>query len=399
MTMKLPVVPKAEITGQIGMTMLTAALHPLAITLRPVEILDVGIDCQIEILRKVNERKLEATGRLIGVQVKCGPSFFEHQTDDEWVHYCSVSHANYWQCYSLPVVLVLCDPKPNKCFWVEVNDRSLIWTPEGAKVLVPKANDLGSAKSALEAIAGSRKTVSDPSERKRYIFPLDGEYNVALSHEELGSLCGEASIAIQEDQATVVDVDFEVEPMIAAEADSIRTKASLSPLDRKRLVELASMSETLRTLRRRLNVGIRLLLEEPYLRDGNIVPTDFDEAARAVGGFIQHYMFDRLGRRGAEGLALDAFIGDGSNGLIAKIDLSDEEEAEFRRRHGFANGLEPMRWPGYLVGDLGHEVIIDRALPAITSAIVIFLERKNLMASELFNSLPEPLFGWRIGLH
>ncbi len=397
--MKLPIVPKAEIKGQTGMTMLASALLPQAIFVRTVDILDVGIDCQIEILRDVNERNFEASGRLIGVQVKCGPYFFAHETDDEWVHYCSEAHANYWQCYSLPVVLVICDPKLNKCFWVEVNDRSLIRTPEGAKVLVPKANDIGDARSALEAVAGSQNTASNASERKRFIFPLDSKYNITLNSDELGALCGEASIAIRKDQATVVDVDFEVEPMIAGEADSIRANASLSASDRKRLVELASMSETLRALRRRLKIGIRLLLEEPYLRDGNILPTDFDEAARAVGGFIQHYMLDRLGRRGAEGLALDAFIGDGSNELIAKIDLSEREEAEFRQRHGFANGLEPMRWGGYFVGDLGHEVILDRVLPAITSAIVIFLERKNLTASELFNSLPEPLFGWRIGPH
>ncbi|WP_139051675.1 DUF4365 domain-containing protein, partial [Pseudomonas amygdali] len=76
---------------------------------------DVGIDGNIEF---VNAEGF-ATGRIVAVQVKSGPSYFKNPTLTGWKFYPERKHRNYWESFSLPVLLVLHDPDTNKSYWAD----------------------------------------------------------------------------------------------------------------------------------------------------------------------------------------------------------------------------------------------------------------------------------------
>ena len=111
---------------------------------------DYGIDAHIEV---VDDGVV--TGRLIGLQVKCGSSFFREPAAEGWWFRPNSAHVNYWLGHSLPVVVILCDPQDKNCYWGLLDRDALVRTSTGnRKFLVPRANLLnGSAEKALRSIA------------------------------------------------------------------------------------------------------------------------------------------------------------------------------------------------------------------------------------------------------
>lgn len=77
---------------------------------------DVGIDGQLEY---VNASGM-ATGRVIALQIKSGPSFFKHDDGDSWRFYPEEKHRLYWERFPVPVILVLHQPKTGESFWIDV---------------------------------------------------------------------------------------------------------------------------------------------------------------------------------------------------------------------------------------------------------------------------------------
>jgi len=103
---------------------------------------DHGIDLQVE--------KLEAgiaSGRLLALQVKGGPSYFSKPTKGGWIHKVSKRHADYWTNHSLPVVLVLVDLVENRMYWAHVNNSTLIPSGNNFKIVVPADQELAGAKA------------------------------------------------------------------------------------------------------------------------------------------------------------------------------------------------------------------------------------------------------------
>jgi Domain of unknown function (DUF4365) len=91
---------------------------------------DFGIDAILEVV--VNN---EATGRLIAVQIKSGRSYFREPTSDDrgFVYRGEDKHLTYWLNHSLPVIVVICDPRKGTAFYGEItaaNSRSTTkgWT-------------------------------------------------------------------------------------------------------------------------------------------------------------------------------------------------------------------------------------------------------------------------------
>lgn len=100
---------------------------------------DVGIDGQLEF---VNQNSF-ATGRTVAVQVKAGPSYFEHETDGGWKFYPEAKHRNYWETFALPVLLVLHNTDTGQSYWTDA--RQTLRTPskgELAYIEIPKVNVL-----------------------------------------------------------------------------------------------------------------------------------------------------------------------------------------------------------------------------------------------------------------
>lgn len=75
---------------------------------------DVGIDGFIEYVENEN-----ATGQMIAVQVKSGDSYLNKKKDG-FIFYVDKEHLNYWNEFSLPVILIFYSPTLKKSAFVEI---------------------------------------------------------------------------------------------------------------------------------------------------------------------------------------------------------------------------------------------------------------------------------------
>ncbi|EHY5574244.1 DUF4365 domain-containing protein, partial [Escherichia coli] len=150
--MRLPIVKHSDDLGVLGVNLVNDQITEMGHIFRENTNRDFGVDGQIEIVIESSGER-NASGRLIAVQIKCGDSFFSRDDGNNWVNYFSDRHANYWESFSIPVILIICDPQSRQCYWNLVDEKSLIRTKEGAKILVPKDNVLKGSKKNLENIS------------------------------------------------------------------------------------------------------------------------------------------------------------------------------------------------------------------------------------------------------
>jgi hypothetical protein len=121
---------------------------------------DYGIDALIELVH--NDRRV--TGRMIAAQIKCGKSWFAEPTADGsgWTYRGELRHLNYWLGHSLPVILVLCDPDTDECYFTHVAAARVRRTTKAWSIEVPRAQTLDAdARKQLERLtrAPQRKDV------------------------------------------------------------------------------------------------------------------------------------------------------------------------------------------------------------------------------------------------
>src|SRR5699024_8323083 len=114
---------------------------------------DYGIDAQIEIIEGES-----VTGQLIAAQIKTGKSYFANSNEQEITYRGKVEHLNYWSNHSLPVILILCDPEENICYWTNIDDNFVEKISEDSwKTTIPKENVLGASSSkSLQGIAENK---------------------------------------------------------------------------------------------------------------------------------------------------------------------------------------------------------------------------------------------------
>jgi len=96
---------------------------------------DFGIDAHIE-----DVKRSEATGLLIGMQIRSGPSYFKEESGDAYVFRGNREHLDYWLNHTLPVVVVLYNPDTDQAYWQVVNENTVTSTGKGWKLEVPKRN-------------------------------------------------------------------------------------------------------------------------------------------------------------------------------------------------------------------------------------------------------------------
>ena len=119
---------------------------------RPQYNADVGIDAQIEPWLAGRP-----SGRLLGVQIKSGPSQFSEPLADGggWVYReDSQTHRDYWLNYRLPVILVLYNEIEHAAYWQHITSETAVITGKGFKVIVPSQQRVDdSAYNALVHLA------------------------------------------------------------------------------------------------------------------------------------------------------------------------------------------------------------------------------------------------------
>ena len=133
---------------RMGVSTIEKIINKMGMIFREQPTDDYGIDAQIEIVEDNYP-----TGKLIGVQIKSGESFFSETTDNGIVFRGERRHYDYWLNHSLPVIIVLYSPEKDICCWNIVNSETAKPTGKKWKIEIPFRNLLENAKPQLIKIA------------------------------------------------------------------------------------------------------------------------------------------------------------------------------------------------------------------------------------------------------
>jgi hypothetical protein len=139
---------------------------------REIATADVGIDGHIELVEDSDGGPV-VTGRLVSVQVKSGPSYFENEDADAWKVYIPKKTVNYWKAHSLPVILVLANLHEKQCFWVRADSEEHHELEKSYLLRVPKCSFLDkSAYADLQHIS------ENTTESGRRLARLQGDLDL-----------------------------------------------------------------------------------------------------------------------------------------------------------------------------------------------------------------------------
>jgi len=152
--------------GDLGVSIVNLAVQKLGWIFREQTKSDHGIDAHIEIVKDGSP-----TGKLLGLQIKSGASFFRKSKDNDFSYRGTARHLKYWTNHSLPVLVLLVNTKTEKVYWQVVEVSKVQRNAKGWKLPVPRSNLLvAAARSSIEAIADG-----SPSERRLQRLQLDLE--------------------------------------------------------------------------------------------------------------------------------------------------------------------------------------------------------------------------------
>jgi hypothetical protein len=136
-------------TDREGMGVCQVLVTRLGLVFREQSTSDFGVDAQVEM-----KREGRSTGRLVGLQIKSGPSYFDEPYEDGWIFRPKEKHVRYWLNHSLPVYVLLVKLDTMTVYWQEITEQQLRTGPRGGVyVEIPRANVLATARSRWEAAA------------------------------------------------------------------------------------------------------------------------------------------------------------------------------------------------------------------------------------------------------
>lgn len=160
---------------------------------RPQDLHDHGIDGHIEI--KVDGR---ASGRLVGVQVKAGRSYFKKRARGGWSHPVKKRHRDYWALHSLPVVVVLVDVETRVAYVQEASPSLMVPSGNSYKLYVPAAQSLSSFWPDLVTLALTEPSATVFAQQVAALPPRVADNIIDLAHEDLRTASRLASLLIEE---------------------------------------------------------------------------------------------------------------------------------------------------------------------------------------------------------
>lgn len=138
--MNFPKYHQTNSQERLGVNAVAEAIAKIGQIWREIPMADVGIDGQIEYVSPEGF----ATGRMIAVQIKSGPSFFQESQGD-WVFYPEEKHRFYWERFPLPVLIIIHNPETNLSYWQDARQVLRVAKSTDAKgIIIPKSNVLQS---------------------------------------------------------------------------------------------------------------------------------------------------------------------------------------------------------------------------------------------------------------
>lgn len=147
--------PKPQ-TERLGVSALEHFFAEQGWLFREQVISDYGVDAQVEIVEGNYP-----SGKLIGLQIKSGVSYFEEKSGDFYVFRPDTKHVDYWLNLSIPMVLVLYDPKTKSAHVQPILKRTLKKAGRAWKILVPRANAFESPIELLKQLTHLTQPPSD----------------------------------------------------------------------------------------------------------------------------------------------------------------------------------------------------------------------------------------------
>lgn len=168
---------KSQSVGKVGESFIDSFVHQkLGWIYRSVhQESDFGIDGYIDIVTDEN-----VTGQTIGIQIKCGDSYFNKRTGGGIRYEGENKHLNYYLNCLFPIVLVVLNGDCSKGKWVEFNANITSPSKSGWWIEIPDKNALDmSVKDDWELVAGP---VSDNSEK----IALSWQVNNTLDESDFG---------------------------------------------------------------------------------------------------------------------------------------------------------------------------------------------------------------------
>lgn len=156
---------------------------------------DVGIDGQIEILDGKHP-----SGRIVGVQVKAGSSFFTSPSADGWTVYIDQATVHYWRAYAVPVILCVVDVATGILYWTRTDVGVFDATEKKYKIPLRRDQQLNAAAAPVLARIAQ---AAPPSLLTQLALPpalvlREGEVRVAIGDGRLMDIL-DAAVATAED--------------------------------------------------------------------------------------------------------------------------------------------------------------------------------------------------------
>lgn len=188
-------------TGDLGIYILGQHITEYGWIFRPLPARDYGIDAIIE-----NYDEMYAAGKLIGVQVKSGPSYFEKKITKDKKHLrfsVKPKHKKYWvDDYSLPVIVVLIDTTTQKGYWQVINPTTLYKTGSSYRVDIPIENEIPSTEPLLEL--HFPEAYVKRSEEKERLLAIITELNESIKRKTERLAKEKASLKKQEENPSKI---------------------------------------------------------------------------------------------------------------------------------------------------------------------------------------------------
>ncbi|MEV7282956.1 DUF4365 domain-containing protein [Streptomyces sp. NPDC093252] len=151
---------------------------------REQETSDVGIDAHFEVVAgaSITARTTgRPTGRLLAVQIKSGESQFTAVAEGGWWYPCDAAHVAYWRHHSLPVALLLFDPRTERVHWQHVTADTLVPTGKHYKVFVPVDQQIDQANA--EALGRPARLQDEVDPFREAVDRLPGDTRIQLLRE------------------------------------------------------------------------------------------------------------------------------------------------------------------------------------------------------------------------
>ena len=136
----MPHATNTDSTAAVGVTRVQFLVEQsLGWIFRRQEHRDTGIDAQVEVVLSG-----EATGLVLALQIKTGPSYFTEKTSKGWRYRGNYSHLRYWNEHNLPVIVVLVDDTTGKAYWALVGEDAEIHRAEKSWTIeIPRSQQVG----------------------------------------------------------------------------------------------------------------------------------------------------------------------------------------------------------------------------------------------------------------